>query len=106
MKRLIILPALIAILSIVMINQSDAELIDRGGGLIYDTVLNITWLQDANYAKTSGWHPDGKMTWNDAVYWADQLEYYDSVRDVTWDDWRLPTTPGTGGYSNDGEMGL
>ena len=32
------------------------ELFDRGGGLIYDDVLNITWLQDANYALTTG-HP-------------------------------------------------
>lgn len=32
-----------------------AGLIDRGGGLIYDDVLDITWLQDANYALTSGY---------------------------------------------------
>lgn len=29
-----------------------AALIDRGGGLIYDTDLNVTWLKDANYAAT------------------------------------------------------
>ena len=28
---------------------------DRGGGLIFDSDLNIIWLQDANYAKTSGY---------------------------------------------------
>jgi hypothetical protein len=39
-----------------------AALWDRGGGLIYDDVLNITWLQDANYAKTSGYDADGRMT--------------------------------------------
>jgi len=27
-------------------------LIDRGRGLVYDTKLNITWLQEANYTKT------------------------------------------------------
>jgi len=27
-----------------------------------------------------------------AVAWAGNLSYYDGVRDVTWDDWRLPTT--------------
>ena len=32
------------------------------------------------------------MNWTAAVAWADGLEYYDSVRDVTWTDWRLPTT--------------
>ena len=28
----------------------NAALYDRGNGLIYDDVLDITWLQDANYA--------------------------------------------------------
>ena len=39
--------------------QAQAALVDRGGGMLYDTVLNITWLQDANYAKTSnyGFYP-------------------------------------------------
>jgi len=27
--------------------STQAALIDRGGGLIHDTPLNITWLQDA-----------------------------------------------------------
>jgi hypothetical protein len=31
-----------------------AILWDRGGGLVYDDYLDITWLQDPNYAKTSG----------------------------------------------------
>ena len=33
--------------------SSQASLIDRGNGLLYDNVLDITWLQDANYARTS-----------------------------------------------------
>ena len=88
-------------------NTVRAELIDRGNGLIYDTVLDITWLQDANYASTSGYDCcdivggcDGdaycevdstcdedfnpsKMTWAQAVKWADQLNYQG------FDDWRL-----------------
>lgn len=67
-----------------------AALYDRGGGLIYDSALNVTWLQDANYAKTSGYDGDGIMSWYQAVAWADQLSVYDSVRGVTWSDWRLP----------------
>ena len=67
-----------------------AELIDRGGGLIYDSTWDITWLQDANYAVTSGFDSDGKMDWNIAMSWTSGLEYYDSVRDVTWSNWRLP----------------
>lgn len=69
-----------------------AALIDRGGGLIYDTDQNITWLADANYARTSGYDANGSMDWSQAMTWAANLSYYDSVRNVTYDDWRLPTT--------------
>lgn len=70
-----------------------AELIDRGGGLIYDTVLNVTWMQDARYAITSGASAPGSgMNWFDAKEWVTNLEFYDSVRGVTWTDWRLPST--------------
>ena len=31
---------------------AQAALIDRGGGMIYDDVQNITWLQNWNYAAT------------------------------------------------------
>lgn len=89
-----------------------ASLIDRGGGLIYDTDLNITWLQDANYAKTSGYDADGRMDWGDAMNWVSNLSYYDSVHHVTWNDWRLPsalnqddTGPCLGFYCYDSEMG-
>ena len=68
----------------------NATLWDRGGGLIYDDVLNITWLQDANYAMTTGYAVGGKMYWQNAMDWAENLNYYDSVRNVTWTDWRLP----------------
>ena len=75
---------------------AQATLIDRGSGLIYDDVLNITWLQDANYAKTSGYDADGRMTWANANTWADTLVYHDSVRNVDYSDWRLPTMVDTG----------
>ena len=32
------------------------------------------------------------MNWTDANAWAAGLSYYDVVRDVTYDDWRLPTS--------------
>lgn len=69
-----------------------AALVDRGGGLIFDTALNVTWLADANYAQTSGYHPNGQMTWDEATVWASNLSFYDSVRKVTYTDWRLPNT--------------
>ena len=84
---------------------ASAALFDRGNGLIYDDVLNITWLQDANYAVTSGYvaanlqnngqwkngQPvrdnilaDGAMGWDAAMTWVDQLEYQGFT------NWRLP----------------
>ncbi len=77
--------------------SAHAELVDRGGGLVYDTVLNVTWLQDANYAMTSGYSTDGRMSWSEAAAWAANLSYYDSVRGVTYDDWRLPAVGPSGG---------
>jgi hypothetical protein len=57
----------------------------------YDTVLDITWLADANYAKTSGYDTDGFMTWAAANTWAAQLDINGYA------DWRLPTTTDTAG---------
>lgn len=62
-----------------------AALINRSGGMIYDTTLNITWLYDWNYAKTSGFDADGYMTWTAANDWANNLVF------GGFSDWRLPT---------------
>jgi hypothetical protein len=71
---------------------STAGLIDRGGGLIYDDVLNITWMQDALYARTTGANSNGALNHAGALAFAANTSYYDSVRNTTWDDWRLPQT--------------
>ena len=77
---------------------AQSALINRGSGLIYDDVLDITWLQDVKYALTMG-HPPaltdnpslpGRMTFTNASDWVNNLEYFDSVRGVTLTDWRLP----------------
>lgn len=84
---------------------ADASLIDRGGGLIYDTGLNVTWLQDANYAMTSGYDATGLMSWFEAMTWAENLVY------GGYSDWRLPTTDaatiaqGQGNTSATSDMG-
>lgn len=57
--------------------SSRAELFDRGNGLIYDDVLNITWLQNASAG--------GNKTWKEAVKWASELKYQG------FGDWRLPS---------------
>jgi hypothetical protein len=58
-KSLVILCAMLLVFAFSTI--ASATLWDRGGGLIYDDFLKITWLQDANYAKTSGYDSDGIM---------------------------------------------
>lgn len=94
MKQLLMLLAALS-LSV----NVQAALYDRGAGLIYDDVLNVTWLQDANYAQTSGHDADGKMDWAAANTWAANLEYFDTVRNVSYDDWRLPAARPANGVS-------
>ncbi|WP_292450681.1 PEP-CTERM sorting domain-containing protein [Methylibium sp.] len=84
-----------------MTATAQAALFDRGGGMIYDSSQNITWLQDGNYAATSGyvateWYgdsypygdsnplPPGYMSFWTQVQWADSL----TVGGYT--DWRTP----------------
>jgi len=76
--------------------SSQASLIDRGNGLLYDNVLDITWLQDANYARTShyvGADSSGKMDWATATTWAANLNY-DGLT-----DWRLASNSPVNGSS-------
>ena len=69
--------------------SSKAALIDRGNGLIYDNVLNITWIQDVGLSGTQG--GPGILNWHRANAWANQLVF------GGYDDWRLPSlTPVNG----------
>ncbi len=70
---------------------ANAALLDRGGGLIYDSDRNVTWLANANLGAGSAYddgflNNDGLMTWQSAVAWATGLSY------GGYDDWRLPNT--------------
>ena len=72
-------------LSLMLASGAEAALVTRlGGKAIYDNVADLTWLQDANYAKTSGYDADGRMTWVQANAWAGSL----NIDGVT--GWRLP----------------
>ena len=42
----------VALFGIVFTSMANAALVNRGNGLVYDDVLNVTWLQNANYAAT------------------------------------------------------
>lgn len=96
--------------------SANAALFDRGNGLIYDDVLDITWLQDANYAMTSGYAAEnangswdsgtmniqssGHMGWGAGLEWAENLVYQGHS------DWRLPSArlinPANPCYADDG----
>lgn len=84
MIRRLLRHALLLASVVLSAQPASAALIDRGGGMIYDTDANLTWLQDWNYARTSGYDADGFMDWPSAVKWAEQLEF------GGYTDWRLP----------------
>lgn len=111
----------VSLLIITTAGFAQAALYDRGGGLLYDDVLNITWMQDANYLKTHRpWQSaldvwvdsNGRTTQTIARVWADNLIYHDSVRNVDYDDWRLASiSPQNGStwntsYRDDGTTDL
>ena len=94
MKKSVIALGLMA--GLLLAGKADATLFDRGNGLIYDNVLNITWTQNANLCVTlnncfvvplpGGFPPaPGAMIWSDAKIWADNLVYQG------FSDWRLPS---------------
>lgn len=82
MKHKKTLSVLALVASCMVESNAQATLIDRGGGLLYDDVLKVTWLQDANYANT-------QMNWYTATNWVSELVFHDSVRNVDWSGWRL-----------------
>lgn len=97
MKHQKTLLALAMLASAAVTGTAQASLVDRGNGMLYDDVLNVTWLQDANYAHTSGYalaDSGGRMDAGDAYRWAANLVY------GGYSDWRLPiNTPVSGGSS-------
>lgn len=79
------LPALLLACTAGLVNgTAQSALIDRGGGLIYDSTLDVTWLQDVQRLGSS-------QSWQEAVDRVARLSFIDTVRGRTWDDWRLPT---------------
>ena len=66
--------------------SAQSALIDRGGGFIYDDVLDITWTQDANI--------NGPGNWPTQVAWVASLSITDTrpgAGGVIYTDWRLPS---------------
>lgn len=59
----------------------------------YDSDLDITWLADASYVKTSGYDADGRLSSGAAETWASNL----NVNGIT--GWRLPDVKPVNGSS-------
>ncbi len=79
---------ILAVLSItvsIAVNPASAALVDNGGGLVFDTELNVTWLN------LTGGVPYG-MSWQQAIEWASSID----AGNVS--GWRLPL----GSYSSHG----
>jgi hypothetical protein len=83
----VVIYGIFLVLTIISFHVSaNAALIDNGDGTITDTNTKLMWLQDVNYARTSGYDSDGRMSWSEAMDWAANLLY------AGYDDWRLPST--------------
>ena len=73
MHRYTLLASSTVIMLSVVVGTTSAALVNNGGGLIYDSDLNITWLQNANFGAGSAFDDetytggtsttDGLMTW-------------------------------------------
>ncbi|MDO8845117.1 DUF1566 domain-containing protein [Methylicorpusculum sp.] len=90
------------ILTLTLINgTAQATLHDRGNGLVYDDVLNVTWLQNANLAATESFGvgginalglDNGSMHWETANTWINAMNAYANGSGwLGYNDWRLPT---------------
>lgn len=96
----LILPKALALGTACIAGIANASLFDRGNGLFYDDVLKVTWMQDANYAKTQYvtsagtlGDADGKMNWIEATTWVQHLNF------AGYDDWRLPAVSPVNGIN-------
>jgi hypothetical protein len=80
-----------------------ADLIDLGGGLIYDTVQDLTWMQDVLYPRAAGLDADGlfnrDVPGDEAI-----LALADSISYAGSDAWRLPYYRGGIWAASDSEV--
>lgn len=77
--------------------EASATLQDRGRGLIFDSVLGITWMQDANIPRSDTLglvlgdsnriYSDGHMNWTAANLYVARMN---ELNYLGYDNWRLP----------------
>jgi len=87
--------------TLLIATTAHASLIDRGNGLIYDSDLNVTWLQDANLAASNtfgvsglGGLAPGLVSIDRANDW---LSAMNAAQYKGFNNWRLPTVFPSGG---------
>ena len=98
---------LIMSLGLAMPPRADAALVPSADGMtVYDTVLHVTWLADANFAakKTfdvAGINTNGSMNYSTAVAWVAAMNAYNGGAGyLGHNNWTLPTTPLNDGTCN------
>lgn len=78
----------VLIAALTLTTNVNAALVDLGGGMIYDSDQDITWLQDSNYTLHHGLGGhNGQMTWAVANAFAKTFTFNGSS------GWRLPHGP-------------
>ena len=73
-----LLGACVVLTALMTAQSASADLVDNGGGLIYDTVKDITWLADPNAGFGTTFDAadglvDGRLTWANALAWTASL---------------------------------
>jgi hypothetical protein len=81
--------ALLLLAALLLTATSRAEfLFERAGGAaVYDWHQDITWLQDANYAATSGYDLDGRLRYADTLIY---IDYLNASQFLGVTSWRMP----------------
>lgn len=100
-----------AVVLVCGVTVAEASLLDRGNGLIYDDVLDITWLGDARLAasvdfgiediEADGNGNPGAMTWDTAFEWIDAMN---AAGYKGFSNWRMPTMTPVNGSAFDYEV--
>ncbi len=86
---------------LMMTSQANASLIKRTDNLVYDDISKVTWLTDVQYAETSGFDTDSKMSWSDSISWAADLNAFG------FSNWRLASlSEGKNLQSSSSDFGL
>ena len=87
--------SIIAVIALLMtFGAAQAALIDRGGGFIYDDVLDITWTQDADINGLGDWYRQMGRAAGLSI-----VDTRPGAGGVTYSDWRLPSMNVNGDYT-------